>query len=176
LWVGGPAAVNAGFNLEQSREQNFQAQLLYSMAEMKLRTQGQLDPATPGSPCGHPPDTNLSGDLGLEQAWRLGQSALTDVDWSSKGAVGGAFGGIVTFTVKKQLTASGPVWAFAQYSGPGGFLSASEVNLDKLTFAFLPGPKAKKDKGLARKAALEFLGTVIQGGQSNSLTSIQGAR
>jgi len=162
-------AFNAGANLEQSREQNFQAQLIYSLSEVGAAFQ---DPTVEASACGHRRDTNLAGDLGLEQAWKLGLTALTDVDWSAK-PPNGAFGGIVTFTVKKQLTATGPTWSFAQYAGPGGFLSAYENNLDKLTFAFVRGPKANKDKALVQQTAVQFLNTVQQGGLANSLTTIQ---
>jgi hypothetical protein len=161
-------AFNAGINLEQSREQNFQAQLTYSLSEIAASFR---DPNVEAAACGHRRDTNLAGDLGLEQAWKLGMTALTDVDWSAKPAVGGAFGGIVTFTVKKQLTATGPTWSFAQYAGPGGFLSGYENNLDKLTFAFVRGPKAKK--ALLQQTAAQFLNTVQQGGLANSLSTIQ---
>jgi hypothetical protein len=167
-YTSGLFSFAGGFSFEQSRDQNFQQVLNYSLAERQA-----LNKDFPGSRvCGQSPDTNLSGDLGLKNSWDLALTGLTYTDWKATGANGGPFGGTVSFTVKKQVTATGPTWTLKYYKGPGSFLTAYETNVDKLTFAFVEGPKAK-DKGAVARAANEFLQTIQQGNISNSLTTIQ---
>ena len=166
-YMSGVVSFAGGASFEQSRDQNFQQVLFYSLSERQ---------ALKGFPesriCGQSPDTNLSGDLGLRESWDLALTALTYTHWTSAQVNGGAFGGTVSFIVKKQLTATGPTWTLTHFKGPGSFLTAYETNVDKLTFAFVQGPKAK-NKGAIAQAANEFLKTVQQGNISNSLTSIQ---
>ena len=164
-YTAGAFLFGGGASFEQSREQNFQQELFYSLAERR---------ALPDFPeprvCGKLPDTNLSGDLGLKKAWNLAITGITSTNWKSTGVNGGSFGGAVTFNVKKNLTATGPTWTLTHFTGPGPFLTASETNVDSLTFAFVQGPKA--NKGAVAQAASQFLRSVQTGNISNSLTTI----
>jgi hypothetical protein len=53
----------------------------------------------------------------------------------------GVFGGTIQFIVTKNLSALGPTWSLV---GPGPLVSMSEINTDKLTFAFARGGNAGK--------------------------------
>jgi hypothetical protein len=48
----------------------------------------------------------------------------------------GAFGGYVDFVVTKNLNSVGPTWTLQHFKGPGSLAGVSEINTDKLTFAF----------------------------------------
>jgi hypothetical protein len=53
-----------------------------------------------------------------------------------------AFGGVITFVVTKNVSGVGPTWTTTRWKGPGGLIGLSEVNTDKLTLGFAPGPNA----------------------------------
>jgi len=64
------------------------------------------------------------------------------VNWDKKLSDDGVFGGYVNFVVTKSVN-GGPTWTLTSFTGPGSNLgSFSEVNTDKLTFAFARGDKA----------------------------------
>ena len=54
------------------------------------------------------------------------------------------FGGSIQFLVTKNVNAVGPTWTLVHFKGPGGLLSASQVNTDKITLAFAQGPNVGK--------------------------------
>ena len=156
-----PFTFGGGLAFEQSRSQYFHAELKYVLSDVK----GAADLSEPD--CSQPANTNLAGALGLKEIWDLGLSGSPDLKWKDAGAEG-AFGGSVTFVVRKALAATGPTWTFSHFSAPGTFLSASENHTDRLTVAFAQGPRAK-DRALGRLAAAQFLNSVVQGDIATSL-------
>jgi hypothetical protein len=140
-YTNGLFSFNAGAKLDASREQNFTEQLIYSIedirTEMKLaqlaskKKHREVDSFT----C---PiiDTNLAGELGLVKSAEMaftseGLNLGTKLSGSS-----GAFGGYVDFVVTKNLNSVGPTWTLQHFKGPGSLAGVSEINTDKLTFAF----------------------------------------
>jgi hypothetical protein len=85
--------------------------------------------------------TNLAGELGLKRTVELAFTA-PHMDWTAKLADNGtgSFGGYVSFVVTKDVNA-GPTWKLTHFIGPGNLASLSEINTDKLTFAFARGDK-----------------------------------
>lgn len=130
---------NAKF--EQSREQYFSQKLFYSLMDLKDEVEESEKRFRRGeivrrlTDCPTEIDTNLSGDLGLRQAVVLAFNS-DYLNVNAKMADKGAFGGSVNFTVTKNITGVGPTWILSRFKGPGGLASLSEVNTDKLTFAF----------------------------------------
>lgn len=77
----------------------------------------------------------VAGDLGIRHPVRM----ALGIDYLKNRAAAaekGAFGGYVNFTVTKSLSGVGPTWTLTHVKGPGGLGSLSEVNIDKLSFAF----------------------------------------
>jgi hypothetical protein len=154
---------NAGVNLARSREQNYFQKLYYSMRQLDQeikylkRTTGQdLTKSCPAV------DTNLAGELGLQTAFETAMTALNRLQWgaASGSATDGAFGGYVTFGITKNLNAVGPTWMLTNFKGPGSFAGLSEINTDKMAFAFAQGTMAGKPGtafGPARNAKAEAL-------------------
>ncbi|MDH2356356.1 hypothetical protein QCM80_37725 [Bradyrhizobium sp. SSUT112] len=140
-YANAPFAFSLGSTLSQSREQNFTQKFYYSTralwkeAEAVRRAGGSL------AEC-WPIDTNLAGELGLKRTVELAFTSQ-HVDWGKKlSDDGGVFGGYVNFVVTKNVN-GGPTWTLTSFIGPGSNLgSFSEVNTDKLTFAFARGDKA----------------------------------
>ena len=56
----------------------------------------------------------------------------------------GSFGGYVQFVVTKNVNMVGPTWTLKQFNGPGSLAGLSEINTDKITFAFARGGAAGK--------------------------------
>jgi hypothetical protein len=84
-------------------------------------------------------DKNLAGELGLTRTVELAFTSQ-HVDWGKKLSDGGVFGGYVNFVVTK----AGPTWTLTSFTGPGSNLgSFSEVNTDKLSFAFARGRQGR---------------------------------
>lgn len=163
--TSGVFSFGSGFVYEQSREQNFTTYLVYSLSELKkLRN---------GPQCLTPPDTNLAGDLGIRQMFQLFDSSGPASKWDEKGNYG-VFGGSVTFTVDKELSATGPTWKLTTFSGPGSFASAYDKNVDRLTFGFVKGPNA--GKALARQEAFNVIESIKQGQIQSSLQIIANNR
>ena len=77
--------------------------------------------------------------------------------------LGWRVGGAITFTIKQELTATGPTYMLTHYKTPGSFLTASENHINKITFAFVRG----KDQALSKKKAREFI-SAIQTNQINT--------
>jgi hypothetical protein len=139
-YISGPFAFGLGGTLSQSREQNFTQKFYYSLRTLQLEVDYAKKHGVDLAVC-RPTDTNLAGELGLRRTVEL---ALTSqhVAWGSKLSDDGAFGGYVNFVVTKNVNA-GPTWTLTSFTGPGSNLGTfSEVNTDKLTFAFARGDKA----------------------------------
>lgn len=173
--MSGVLSFTSGIKLEQSRAQNFAEQLFFSMRSIKrgidtLKKTGDYDEAR--RRCSMNADTNLSGKLGLKEAFDLAITSGTSLDWTTK-APTGVFGGSITFIVDKEITATGPTWRLVNFSGPGSFLTASNKNTDKLTFAFVRG----KNAGVGLDPDLKFqtqafISDIRQGQIANSLAQI----
>jgi hypothetical protein len=154
-YINGPFAFGLGGTFSQSREQNFTQKFYYSLRSLQkeaaLAKAQNFDLAN----C-WPIDTNLAGELGLRKTVALAFTSQ-HVAWDSKLTDDGAFGGYVDFVVTKNVN-GGPTWTLTSFTGPGSNLgSFSEVNTDKLTFAFARGDKAGTPFGLPGKEKAERL-------------------
>lgn len=103
-----------------------------------------------------PADTNLAGALGIidfvAMAFRTpdlneGSPSSGEPNCSVSGQPPNQppkspFGGSIQFLVTKNLTGVGPTWTLVHFKGPGGLVGLSNVNTDKITLAFAPGPYA----------------------------------
>lgn len=139
-YVNAPLAFGLGGTLSQSREQNFTQKFYYSMRALQKEAQAVRKLGGDLAEC-WPTDTNLAGELGLKKTVELAFTSQ-HVDWGKKLSDDGVFGGYVNFVVTKNVN-GGPTWTLTSFIGPGSNLgSFSEVNTDKLTFAFARGDKA----------------------------------
>ncbi|WFU42150.1 hypothetical protein QA640_06615 [Bradyrhizobium sp. CB82] len=140
-YANAPFAFGLGGTLSQSREQNFTQKYYYSTRALQKEAAEVRKLGGNLAEC-WPTDTNLAGELGLRRTVEL---ALTgqNIAWDKKlSDDGGVFGGYVNFVVTKSVN-GGPTWTLTSFTGPGSNLgSFSEVNTDKLTFAFARGDKA----------------------------------
>jgi hypothetical protein len=135
-----PFAFGLGGTLSQAREQNFTQKFYYSMRALRKEARAERNLGGDLSEC-WPIDTNLAGELGLRRTVELAFTSQ-HVDWGKKLSDDGVFGGYVNFVVTKSVN-GGPTWTLTSFTGPGSNLgSFSEVNTDKLTFAFARGDKA----------------------------------
>ncbi len=173
-YLSGPLTVASGFNLDRAREQSITIQLFYSMGELrKTMSVEQEGFGDAFDICSKSFDTDLSGVIGLKEAFDLATTATTDLNWNGTGS-NGAFGGYVNFIVKKQLTATGPTWSLAHFKGPGNFATLSANTNDKLVFAFTKGKKAAKNsKELSRIEGLAFINSIVQGQLATNLNFIR---
>jgi hypothetical protein len=133
-----PVSFGLGGTLSRSREQNYTEKLYYSLRDLQLEKDLARKAGVDLAVCA-PTDTNLSGNLGLKRTVELAFTS-PHLDWTQK-LSDGAFGGYVTFVVTKNVNA-GPTWTLDHFIGPGSnTFNFSEVNTDKLTFAFARGDK-----------------------------------
>jgi hypothetical protein len=140
-YLNGPFTFGAAAKLEQSREQFFSEKLFFSLLDLRDQVEDSEIAYREGrinskiTDCAEYADTNLAGDLGIRQAvdLALGSNYLQT---TAKASDQGAFGGYINFLVTKNVNAVGPTWTLTHFTGPGGLGSLSEVNTDKLTFAF----------------------------------------
>ncbi len=143
--------------VSQSREQNFTQKYYYSLRSLQKEADlgRRLKPSVDLTRC-WPTDTNLAGELGLKKTVALAFTAQ-HVAWDSKLSDEGAFGGYVSFIVTKSVN-GGPTWTLTNFTGPGSNLgSFSEVNTDKLTFAFARGDKAGRPFGISGRQKADRL-------------------
>lgn len=155
-YINGPFVFGAGAKLEQSREQVFSEKLYYSLIDLRY----ELDESEAAFRAGRTTrrlgdcatyfDTNLAGDLGIRQAVDLAFSS-NYLRTSAKASEKGAFGGSINFTVTKNLNGVGPTWTLTHFKGPGGLGALSEVNTDRLTFAFAVSEHPLSEKQLAQR-------------------------
>jgi hypothetical protein len=140
-YINGPFNFSLGGKLEQSREQFFSEKLFFSLLDLRDELEDSEVAYREGkvssrlTDCANYADTNLAGDLGIRQAvdLALGSNYLKT---TAKGSDQGVFGGYINFIVTKNLNTVGPTWTLTHFTGPGGLGSLSEVNTDKLAFAF----------------------------------------
>jgi hypothetical protein len=162
-------AFNAAAELQQAREDSLGIGLAFSLkddlfnAPPAKKTDLSTCPIT--SPEGFVA-TNLAGNLGLKEKVT---AALATKDVASSTSTptptSGEFSGVINFTLTKNVNAVGPTWMLTHFKGPGNLASLSEVNNDKLNFAFaetkpsspMPAAKtaAKKDSQMRAQALLD---------------------
>ena len=142
-YTNGLFSFNAGATLSQSREQNYTETLYYSMRQ--LDHDNQLAKAAGKGPiCHQNADTNLAGNLGLRDAVAIAIQS-PNLNFTKKlSGTDGEFGGYVNFVLTKNINAVGPTWTLKHFKGPGSFGALSEVNTDKLVFAFAEGADVGK--------------------------------
>ncbi|MFD6319847.1 hypothetical protein [Methylorubrum thiocyanatum] len=133
------------FNINQSREQNYFQNLTFSMRKLdqQYKRQSKNNENYEKDYCALR-DTNLAGRLGLRDAFEVGMSAGSGLKTErvTLSDTSGSFGGRITFTVEKSLSMVGPTWTLRHFRGPGGLAGVSEMNTDKITFAFAKGEGA----------------------------------
>ena len=144
-YMSGPFSFNLGAKLEASREQNYTQNLIFSIRQLRqeivLFAKEHLgDPF----PCNRIADTELAGDLGIRSAVNMAFGTSNNNFDTKLAGTNGAFGGYVTFTITKNLNAVGPTWNLVHFKGPGSFAGVSEVNTDKIAFAFAQSGAAGK--------------------------------
>ena len=164
-YTSGVFSFNAGARYEISRAQTFTARLFLSITD--IRYQLQHHPEALNCP---KIDTLLAGDLGvmptLEMAFRTPDLALTNTKLSG---VTGVFGGSVNFMVTKNLNAVGPTYTLTHFKGPGSPAGVSELNNDKITFAF--SARSATDKVPAAAKVNAFLDTLLLGQISTQIAT-----
>ena len=104
-------------------------------------------------------NTNLAGRLGIRDLVAL---ATSSAGWKEVEVGKSVFGGQIQFVVTKSLSATGPSWQLVRFKNVGALASLSEINTDKVTLAFAPGPN--RGKRLPRgpnPAANQFLQQMI---------------
>jgi hypothetical protein len=148
---------NAAGELQQAREDSLALNLNYSLVDDLLHApqakKAQLATCPTTSPADGV-DTNLAGNLGLKEKVT---AALLTADkqgvTTAPTPTSGEFTGVINFTVTKNVNAVGPTWTLTHFKGPGNLLSLSEVNLDKLSFAFAEGKSPVALGAEGKKAA-----------------------
>jgi hypothetical protein len=129
---------NVNGTLSESRDHNFTENIQLSVRTIYTDWKTGLNPHD--CPVA---DTNLSGTLGLKDF--VAMAALTpNLDEKQTLSGAGVFGGSIQFLVTKNLSAIGPTWTLVHFTGPGPLGSLSQVNTDKITFAFAQGPNVGK--------------------------------
>ena len=140
-YTNGLFSLGGGAKLDYSRDSSFTADLLYSLGAIARETaieragnNGVL-PADSDYACPAVWQTNLDGELGLTTAGLMGLRT-NDVNTGDSLGKTAAFGGQIQFIVTKNLNGVGPTWTLKSFKGPGGLAGISEVNTDKIVFAF----------------------------------------
>jgi hypothetical protein len=179
-YTNGLFSFNAGAKLGAQREQNFTEQLIWSIKDIRTEmilaqeASRKLGREVDSFHCPNV-DTNLAGEIGLVKSAEMaftseGLNLNTKLSGSS-----GAFGGYVNFVITKNLNAVGPTWTLTHFKGPGGLLGLSEVNTDKLTFAFA---ERSATGTIARAAqtvrALSLLNSILTNQISTQLGTLRG--
>ena len=137
VYTNGLFSFNAGAKLEASREQNYTQNLIFSIRQMRQEIQAFAAAGLPDPfPCTGVADTELAGDLGIRSAVDMAFTTPNNNFGAKLSGTSGAFGGYVTFTITKNLNAVGPTWTLKHFKGPGSLAGISEVNTDKIAFAF----------------------------------------
>jgi hypothetical protein len=173
-YTNGIFSFNVGAKYDISRAQNFTERLFLSIDDIRAQTGGRApnDPNFPGPLDCPRVDTLLAGDLGIvrsvEMALFTPDLALISTKLSG---TAGAFGGSVNFMVTKNLNSVGPTYTLTHFKGPGSLAGISELNNDKLTFAFAARSATGNSPPTAK--ADSFLNTLIQGQIANQIGSLK---
>jgi hypothetical protein len=180
-YTNGLFSFNAGAKLDAQREQNFTEQLIYSIkdirTEMKLaqlasqKLKREVDSfACPVA------DTNLAGDLGLVPSAEIAFTSEGLNLQTKLSGTAGAFGGYVEFIVTKNLNAVGPTWTLQHFKGPGSLAGVSEMNTDKLTFAFAErSASGAVPQAAQAQRALALLNSILTSQISTQISNLRGS-
>jgi hypothetical protein len=155
--------------LSESRDHNFTENIQISTRKIFSEWKGRVK--TFDCPQA---DTNLAGTLGIKDF--VAMAALTDRNLGPQPAAGQPssttqFGGSVQFVVTKNLTSVGPTWSLVHFKGPGGLASISQVDTDKVTFAFAQGPNVGKPISLVTNAPNPDANRLLQQILTNSINT-----
>lgn len=153
-YTNGLFAFGGGVGLSRSREQNYTETLYFSMKQLDSDNQSYKKAGNKIG-CPHNVDTNLAGDLGLRETVALAIQSTNLKTTQELSGTSGEFGGYVNFVVTKNINAVGPTWTLTHFKGPGGLLGLSEVNTDKLQFAFAQASPSKSKGGEGKYAAVK---------------------
>jgi hypothetical protein len=99
----------------------------------------------------------LAGTLGLKDIVSMAASS-PDLAQDKVGTT--VFGGSIQFIVTKSVSAIGPSWQLVNFTNISDLANFSEVNTDKITVSFAPGPNVGKRMARVRgfnPVAYEFL-------------------
>ncbi|EHR06321.1 hypothetical protein Bra471DRAFT_07174 [Bradyrhizobium sp. WSM471] len=174
-YTNGLFSFNAGAKLELSRAQTFTERVFLSVADIRIQSDGKLpnDPKHPRPTLDCPKfNTLLAGDLGVRQTVEMAM-VTPDLALTSSKLTGstGAFGGSVNFIVTKNLNGVGPTWTLTHFKGPGSLAGVSEVNNDKITFAFAA---RKATDGIPPAAKVDrFLDSLINSSISTNISNLK---
>jgi hypothetical protein len=174
-YTNGLFSFNAGARLEASREQNYTQNLIFSIRQMQQEILAFAKARLPDPyPCNGAIDTELAGDLGIRSAVDMAFTTPNNNFGAKLSGTSGAFGGYVTFTITKNLNGVGPTWTLSHFKGPGNLAGLSEVNTDKLVFAFAQSGAtgAVPNTRLAANANV-LLDRVLQAEIANQLNAIR---
>jgi hypothetical protein len=181
--VNSVLSLNAAAELQQAREDSIGLYPKYSLLEDLYNAppakKAYLATCPVGAPAGWV-DTNLAGNLGLQEKvtgalLTADSAAFTDAPTPTSGE----FTGVINFTLTRNVNAVGPTWTLTHFKGPGNFLSASRVNVDKLSFAFAetkPSSPAKEAKAAAQGRAQVLLDRQFQIDLVTTLSAIRSAQ
>jgi hypothetical protein len=181
--VNSVLALNAAAELQQAREDSLGLNLSYSLKDDLLHAPPAKKAILATCPVGAPAgwvNTNLAGNLGLQEKVT---AALLTADAAASTAAptptSGEFIGVINFTLTRNVNAVGPTWTLTHFKGPGNFLSASRVNIDKLSFAVAetkPSLPAKAAKSASQDRAQALLERQFQIDLVTTLTAIRSAQ
>jgi hypothetical protein len=174
---------NAAAQLQQAREDSLGLNLNYSLKDDLFLAppwkKARLATCPVGAPAG-PVKTNLAGNLGLrEKVTAALDTADAQASTTTPTPTSGEFMGVINFTLTKNVNSVGPTWTLTHFKGPGNLLSASEVNIDKLSFAFAetkPPLGGAPSKNESRQRAQTLLDRQFTVDLVTTLSSIRGAQ
>jgi hypothetical protein len=168
LTVGGSG------NLSESRDHNFTENIQLSTRKIFADWKTGFDPHE----CPIVADTFLSGTLGISDMVAMANSTA-ELDETRKLTDAGVFGGSIQFVVTKKITATGPTWMLVRFNNISALADLSQVNTDKVTFAFALGPNVGKPLRLAKSQtrynpyAHNFLQQLLTSSINSQLTRLQ---
>lgn len=175
-YTNGLFTFNAGAKLEASREQNFTQNLIFSIKEMRQEIDAYAKAHQPYPyPCdGLVVDTELAGELGIKSAVDMAFTSSDNNFQAKLAGTSGAFGGYVAFTITKNLNSVGPTWTLTHFKGPGSLAGLSEVNTDKIIFAFAQSAATGAFPTAPKGAyAAAYLDRITQGEIATQLNAIR---
>ncbi|MDX8529738.1 hypothetical protein RFM41_10320 [Mesorhizobium sp. VK25A] len=141
--------IDAGLKYSRSRTDQFSQEMIFSIPD--LNRKWKKDHSFGQCPLS---DTNLAGDLGVENKVTLGVTTPYAVQSDKK-----LFGGSIEFDVIRNINGVGPTWTLAHFEGPGKLLTIERENKDTLTLAFskVDDPSNASEVGAATDAAKSFV-------------------
>lgn len=129
----------ASGSLKQSRQDTLTITVEYSMRDLAARfSAGEVSADCPQV------DTSLAGDLGIRRSVSAALETLDLKQVTEASPKSGEFAGTIVYSNTRSIDQLGPTFTVPNFSGPGGLLSASNVNTNTLSFGFATGKNARK--------------------------------